>query len=102
MTLLNYLLLVVALGSAAILFRILLLGYYAALLPLICVIMYMPLEFVWVYTGSDKLIGTLQDTVWALLEMGVIGGGSWLAWTIKRDGDRVRKELMGDADRDRL
>lgn len=100
MDIINLLLIIVALGSVTILLRLIAVGYYAALLPLISVLMYIPMEFLWVYTDSGEAIGNLQDTAWSLIEMGVIGGLSWLAWSIKQDmkkiGERLRKELEED------
>lgn len=97
MELINFFLIVVALDSSAILLRLLILGYRSALLPVICVIAYIPLEFVWAYSGYGEAIGNLQDTAWSLVEMGVIGGSAGLAWSIYHDlsqtVEQLRKEL---------
>lgn len=86
--------------SACIFFWVAKRGYYAALLPGISSIMYLVLELDWTATNQGATIGTLRDTAWAIVEIGIFGGGALLAWALAKDfaqiGERIQNQIKGE------
>jgi hypothetical protein len=70
-------------------FRVLLRGYYAALVPIICLVGYALLSVDWVASGSNQKISELRDLAWSLVEVGLILGYSITIYTIFRDCEEI-------------
>ncbi len=93
----NVMAIVVAIVSMMIYGRMVVIGYYTALLPLLCSLLFIILEVDWAISGSREFIGQFKDIAWSFFEMGMLGGGALLSWTIIQDhksiGESIRKEL---------
>lgn len=70
-------------------FRVLLKGYYAALVPIICLVGYALLSVDWVASGSNQKISELRDLAWSLVEVGLILGYSITIYTIFIDCEEI-------------
>ena len=70
-------------------FRVLLRGYYAALVPIICLVGYALLSVDWVASGSNQKISELRDLAWSLIEVGLILGYSITIYTIFIDCEEI-------------
>ena len=68
-------------------------GYYAALLPALCMGAYAALSVEWGVSGSGEKIGELKDVAWLFIESGMILGFSALAWGLLKDFESIGKHV---------
>lgn len=77
--------LVTSFTSFLITLRIFVKGYYAALLPMVCLVGYSLLTIDWFISGENKNINQLKDIAWSTVEVGLMLGYSFTLYTMFKD-----------------
>ena len=76
------------------------LGYKTAWLPLICSIMYFLLNLDWLFSDRGMAIGTYLDTAWSFVEVGLLAGTAWLAWSLRKSFEEFCEIIKKGLERD--